>query len=158
MAAGATYDIHITSPTTAGTSGSLPNTACASATNAGTVCDLALIVVNPPNLVITKTADATPVSSGTSIGFTITVSNTGPGTATGVTVFDALPALGGVDWTIQSQTGSACLISGSVLDQVLGCTIGDMAPGATYHIHITTPTTAQTAGTRPNTLGASAGN
>src|SRR5204863_1452834 len=140
MAAGATYDIHITRPTTAGTSGSLPNTACASATNAGTVCDLALIVVNPPNLAITKTADATPVSSGTSVGFTITVSNSGPGTATDVTVSDPLPALPGVDWSIQSQTASACLITGSVGDQLLACTIGDMAPGATYHVHITSPT------------------
>ncbi|HEY5250787.1 MAG TPA: Ig-like domain repeat protein, partial [Acidimicrobiales bacterium] len=53
------------------------------------------LTVQGPQLSITKTADATPVSTGTSIGFSVTISNaTGPnvGTATGVAINDPLPA------------------------------------------------------------------
>src|SRR2546428_8888051 len=43
---------------------------------------------------ILKTADASPVNAGDNIGFTLTVSNTGAGTAHGVTVTDTLPSNG----------------------------------------------------------------
>src|SRR5207302_5075935 len=76
--------------------------------------------------------------------------------ATAVTVNDPLPALTGVTWTIESQTASACSITGAVGAQVLSCTIGDMASGATYMVHITSPTT--TAGSLPNTATASSSN
>ena len=46
MASGATYTVHITSPTS--TAGSLPNTAIASSTNSPNVEGTASIVVNPP--------------------------------------------------------------------------------------------------------------
>src|SRR5207249_3983018 len=111
------YTVHITSPTTGATSGSLPNTATASSTNGGLVHALATIEVTTPpctencvppppapSLAITKTADATPVTAGTSVGFTVTVGNGGPGTATAVTVNDPLPSLTGITWTIASQS------------------------------------------------------
>src|SRR5205085_1742072 len=158
MAVGASYSIHITSPTTGATSGSLPNTAYAAASNAAQVHDSATIVVQGPSLAITKTADATPVSSGTSVGFTIDVGNGGPGTATAVTVNDPLPSLAGITWTIQSQTGSACSISGPAGSQTLSCSLGNMAAGASYHVHITSPTTGATHGSLPNTASASSTN
>ena len=101
-----------------------------------------------PSIAITKTADATPVSPGTSVGFHITVGNNGPTTATGVTLSDTLPSLTGITWTIASQTGSGCSINGPAGSQLLSCSLGDMAAGATYDIHITSPTTA---GYRPVT-------
>ena len=53
-----------------------------------------------PGLHITKMADATTVNAGDAIGFTIGVSNSGPGTATGVTLTDPLPGGSGVSWSI----------------------------------------------------------
>src|SRR5439155_1393494 len=158
MAVGASYSIHITSPTTGATNGSLPNTAYAAASNAAQVHDLATIVVHGPSLAITKTADATPVNSGTPVGFTVTVGNGRPGTATGVTVNDPLPSIAGITWTIQSQSGSACSISGPAGSQTLSCSLGDMASGASYSIHITSPATGATSGSLPNTATASSTN
>ena len=58
------------------------------------------LTVLAPGLSISKTADATPVSAGSNIGFTVVVSNSsaaGTGTAMGVTLNDPLPAGTGVD-------------------------------------------------------------
>ena len=55
------------------------------------------IDVTCPDVRVTKTAAASPVNPGTAATFNITVINDGPGTATTVTVVDALPD--GVDWS-----------------------------------------------------------
>jgi uncharacterized repeat protein (TIGR01451 family) len=163
MAAAASYTIHITSPTTAASAGTYPNTATASASNAPSVNATATIVVLAPALSITKTADATPVSTGTTIGFTVTVSNadTGTtGTATAVTLNDPLPAGPGIDWTISPAYAGpgTCSITGSVPTQTLTCSFGDMGPGDSASVHISSATTAASAGTYPNTATASATN
>src|SRR5439155_1756840 len=114
-----------------------------------------------PDLTITKTADATPVDAGTSVGFHITVANNGPAaatTATAVTITDALPPLAGITWTIASDPASHCSITGPPGSQTLSCALGDMTPGETYHIHITSPTTGDTSGSLPNTATASSTN
>jgi hypothetical protein len=121
------------------------------------------LAVQAPALSITKVADATPVSAGTTIGFTITVGNSAaPGTATATAVMlnDPLPAGTGVDWTISPPyTGpGACSITGTVGTQVLGCSFGNMIPGATASVHISSPTTSASAGTYKNTATASASN
>ena len=113
---------------------------------------------NAPQLGITKTADATPVSDGTQIGFVITVTNSGTATATSVMVSDPLPAGPNIVWSIASQTASACTISGPTPHQTLSCNIGDMAPGASYSVHITSPTGAGSGGTYPNTATYTSGN
>ncbi len=105
---------------------------------------------------ITKTADATPVSTGTAIGFSVTISNaSGPsvGTATGVAINDPLPAGSGVLWSISPAYSGAgtCAITGPAGSQVLACTIGTMAPGASDLVHISSATTAASAGPYPNT-------
>jgi uncharacterized repeat protein (TIGR01451 family) len=103
MAPGASASVHISSATTGGSAGSYENTATASATNASSVMASATIVVRAPGLSIKKTADATPVSVGTAIGFTVTVTNSsaaGTGTATSVTLNDPLPPGTGIDWSI----------------------------------------------------------
>src|SRR5205814_2317575 len=81
-------------------------------------------------------------------GFVITVTNTGAGTAHGVTVNDTLPDNGGLNWAIDvagSDTG--CSIgSGS-----LTCNFGDVGSQSSKHVHITSPTTASSCGTVDNT-------
>ena len=52
---------------------------------------------------IEKTADASPVSAGDEIGFSIKVSNTGAGTARDVTVTDQLPDAVGLAWAEDSD-------------------------------------------------------
>ncbi|HEY8755194.1 MAG TPA: DUF11 domain-containing protein [Candidatus Dormibacteraeota bacterium] len=159
FAPGATYSVHVTSGTAFVSCADYTNTATVGAGNqTGTVSSTASTTVQCPALSITKTADATPVSEGTPIGFTVTVSNAGPGTATGVTVNDPLPAGTGIDWSIASQTGHLCSITGTAPTQVLVCSLGDMAAEATYAVHITSPTAAGSAGTYPNIATVSATN
>ena len=86
LAAGASRTVHISSPTTAASCGTVDNTATADAGNDAAVSDDASVVVQCPGLNVSKSPDQGTVSAGTAIGFTITVSNTGPGTATGVTL------------------------------------------------------------------------
>lgn len=159
LAPGASYTVHVTSGTVFASCTQYPNTATVTVGNeSGTFTSQASITVQCPSLAITKTADATPVSTGTSIGFQVVVSNGGPGIARSVTVNDPLPAGSGVDWSIASQTSTLCVINGSVGSQDLQCTLGDMASGASYTIHITSPTDGTSAGTYPNTATASATN
>ena len=46
-------------------------------------------------------------SAGDTIGFTVTVTNTGAGTAKGVTVSDTLPTDAGLNWTLDDDAGGA---------------------------------------------------
>jgi uncharacterized repeat protein (TIGR01451 family) len=163
MVPGASDLVHITSPTTIASVGTYLNTATVSATNAPSSSASATIVVNTPALTITKTADASPVSGGTAIGYTVTVSNSaaaGTGTATGVTINDPLPAGPGISWSISPAYAGAgsCAISGAVGSQVLACSIGSMVPGASDLVHITSPTTIASVGTYLNTATVSATN
>jgi uncharacterized repeat protein (TIGR01451 family)/LPXTG-motif cell wall-anchored protein len=160
MPPGASASVHIVSATTVDSAGSYPNTATASASNTDSVHDSATIVVLAPSLSIHKTADASPVNTGDQIGFTITVSNSnaaGTGTAKSVTMTDPLPKGNGVDWMIDTAPGT-CQINGAVGSQVLSCSLGDMGPGASASIHIVSATTADSAGSYPNTATASASN
>ena len=163
MAPGASASVHISSGTSSTCSQTLKNTATASATNAPSVSASATIVVQAPGLTITKTADATPVSAGTAIGFTVTVSNsaaTGTGVATGVTLNDPLPGGPGINWSISPAYGGpgTCSITGAVGSQTLVCSFGNLAPGASVSVHITSATTTASAGSYLNTATASATN
>ncbi len=163
LAPGGAVSVHISSATTSASAGTYVNTATSSATNAGTLTSTATIVVEAPALTIKKTADATPVMPGTNMGFTIVLSNAstaGTGTATGVVINDPLPAGSGVTWSISPvYTGQGtCAISGAVGSQVLTCTIGTMAPGASVTVHITSPTIVASKGTYTNTATVTATN
>lgn len=75
------------------------------------------------DLVITKSATPNPVKVNKPLTSTLTITNNGPATATGVTVTDTLPYLA----TLVSASASqgSCSGTGPVL-----CNLGDMANGA----------------------------
>ena len=107
-------------------------------------------LVEPPDLAITKTADAASVSAGSPIGFTITVTNGGAGAATGVHVSDTLPTDAGTSWSIDGSpsgdtTGLTCGITGGVLT----CDKASLTAGQSFSLHIVSPTTAATIADSP---------
>src|SRR5260370_311647 len=102
------------------------------------------IIVNCASVTITKVADQGTVNAGDTIGYAVTVTNTGAGTAHNVTVSDTLPSNSGLSWSIDAgaTTGSWTITTG-------GLHFGpvDLAPSASFHVHITSPTTSATCGT-----------
>ncbi len=112
-------------------------------TGSTSVCGTETMVVQDPALTVLKTADAATVSAGEDIGFNITVSNGGPGTAFGVTLTDPLPSGDGITWSIDSANSDAgCAIetNSTTGDQTLDCAFGDLASNASVSVHITSPT------------------
>jgi uncharacterized repeat protein (TIGR01451 family) len=160
LAPGASVSVHIASSTTAASAGTYPNTATASATNAPSVHDSATIVVVAPALTTTKTADATTVSAGSPIGFTITVGNSGPGVARSVSLNDPLPAGAGVDWSISPAYAGvgACSVTGAAGSQTLSCGFGDLGADASATVHVTSATVFASCGVYANTATATTTN
>ncbi len=156
LAAGQSRSVHVTSATTAASCQAYPNTVTAQATNHAQVQAQATTTVQCPNLDLTKVADQGTVSAGSTIGFTMTVTNGGDGTAAGVTLTDVLPTNTGLSWTIDAAGSDAgCVIGGN---GTLTCTWGDLAKNASKHVHITSPTVFATCGTVNNTANATTTN
>ena len=74
------------------------NTAAVTTSNDGSDSDSASVDVLCADIDVDKTADAGSVVAGDDIGFTVTLTNVGPGEAKGLQFTDALPA--GFDWEI----------------------------------------------------------
>jgi uncharacterized repeat protein (TIGR01451 family) len=94
-----------------------------------------------PNLGITKSATSTQVSEGGAVSYTITVTNTGNGNATGVVVTDNLDdALTGVSATFDGPGANDGNCTVGVGNQIT-CTIGPLGAGqsATVTINATAP-------------------
>jgi uncharacterized repeat protein (TIGR01451 family)/fimbrial isopeptide formation D2 family protein len=109
-----------------------------------------------PVLSVIKTADAAVVQSGSPIGFTITVSNSGSAAANNVTLSDTIPAVPGVTWSINGGTGAAqCSLTGNSLS----CSFGTLSPGASKSVHIvSTATSTNSCGTFTNVAVANSSN
>ncbi|TMD90444.1 MAG: DUF11 domain-containing protein, partial [Chloroflexi bacterium] len=160
IAPGQTITIHVISQTTGSTCGAVSNSATVTADNNSLVQSaLVTTTVNCASVSITKTANpAGPVSAGTTIGFDITVSNTGAGTATSVTVTDPLPAGGDLSWSL-NPAFTGCSVTGSVGSQSLGCTFASIAGGGHQGpIHIQSTTTKADCATVSNTATVASGN
>ncbi|MGH9179215.1 MAG: DUF5979 domain-containing protein, partial [Acidimicrobiales bacterium] len=114
----------------------------------------------PPVLAVTKVADASSVAVGGAVGFTVTVASTGPNPATAVTLNDPLPAASGVSWSISPAYAGpgTCSITGPAQAQTLTCAFGTMAAGASASVHVSSATSAASAGTLTNTAAAQADN
>src|SRR6185312_6870155 len=156
LAAGADFTIHITATTSATECGVYDNTATLTTTNANNPNPAsAEEVCNPAHVVITKTADASPVNAGDTIGFTVEVKNTGTGLAKGVSLNDPLPAGSGtgVTWAVDSGVGQPgkFILSGAKGNQTLGLASATLAAGADFTIHITASTSATECGVYDNT-------
>jgi uncharacterized repeat protein (TIGR01451 family) len=153
LASGADVSVHISGTTDAEDCGVVENTATVSADNEAeedtddnTSGDS--VVVDCPGIDIEKTADAEVVDAAELIGFTITVTNNGPGIARDVVVTDTLPTNAGLDWTIDDGTGAQMC---SIDQGVLTCEFGDMGVGDSYTVHISSDTDATTCGLIDNT-------
>ncbi|MGK2949797.1 MAG: DUF7507 domain-containing protein, partial [Acidimicrobiales bacterium] len=147
LADGESFSVHVTSGTDPSGAeclgGDLDNTGTADADNDEPVDDSASIEIECPNLQIEKDADAASVSAGEEIGFSITVTNDGPGTAYGVTLSDPLPAGDGIDWSIDGESGDVtadCEITGAVGSQQLDCGPVTLADGESFSVHVTSDT------------------
>jgi uncharacterized repeat protein (TIGR01451 family) len=161
--AGSTFTVHITSPTTAATGGSCPttgnvdNTGTVTTTNGGSGQATATTCVAAPAIRILKTADATQVNAGEQIGFTLRVYNDGTGDAKGVTLTDPLPTKPGLAWQIASQGsgwgGTCAIVAGTLSCGPATVPFGTTLAGTTFTVHITSPTTAATAGSCPGGSG-----
>ena len=118
------------------------------------------VTVGTPKVIVTKTADCAEIAPCGTAGYTVTITNTGSATATGVTLSDPLPAGKGNDivWTIDTtkDNPSDFTITGSKGSQqlvlsstFLGTASGDgddsLAAGASISVHITAPTCADDA-------------
>jgi uncharacterized repeat protein (TIGR01451 family) len=98
-------------------------------------------------------ADSAVSPDGAPIGYTLAVSNGGANSASSVDLNDPLPAGGGIDWSISPPYNGpgGCTVSGVTGNQVLGCSFGNMAAGATARVHIASSTTSASCQTLGNT-------
>src|SRR5262249_4029374 len=105
LAAGAPAKVHLLSRTPKDACQTDDHTAAATTGNDGADEASAPTMVLCAEIGIEKTADAASVNAGEQIGFTVTISNSGDGLATGLAFTDALPGGPGIDWSIASQSG-----------------------------------------------------
>ena len=85
---------------------------------------------------IEKSVSSPSVQRGTTVDWTLTVTNHGPSTATGVEVTDALPA-GFTATSVNYAPGPPTIVTCTLTPQVV-CKLPDMAPGAAIVLTIHT--------------------
>src|SRR5205823_13955486 len=111
LAGGTATQVHVVSATTSDSCGRYTNTASFTSTNGGSRSASDSTTVGC--VTIAKTADASSVSAGSQIGFSVTLTNVSTSVnAAGVTATDQLPAGTGVDWSI-ATADSGWSLSGS---------------------------------------------
>jgi uncharacterized repeat protein (TIGR01451 family) len=95
------------------------------------LCSLTIMVSGPgPDLAITKADAPDPVTLGSNLTYTLTVTNNGPDPSTDSTVTDTLPA--GVTFMSATPSQGSC----SQLGGTVTCTLGPLAVGASATIEI----------------------
>jgi uncharacterized repeat protein (TIGR01451 family) len=160
IAAGSSEAVHVTSVTTAGSCQNYTATASVSAANYAAASSSANLVIECPALTLTKAAAAAQVASGNPIGFTMTMANSnqaGTGVAFNPVITDALPAGGGINWTIVNPS-SACAISGVPPSQSLSCTVSQLNPGDSLSVQVQANSSGGSCGTYSNTAQLAADN
>ena len=152
LAAGESHTVHIVATTSATECSTYDNTANVTTTNDGEDEASASTTCNPADIDVAKTADAASVNAGEQIGFTVTVTNNGTGSATGVVVSDPLPAGSGtgVTWTIDGAADGFSL-GGVAGAQTLNFGPATLAAGESHTVHIVATTSATECSTYDNT-------
>jgi uncharacterized repeat protein (TIGR01451 family) len=155
LVSGAVRTVRLIAQTSKTECATYPNIADAHSDNDGNPTANATIVCQPANLGLTKTADATPVNAGDQIGFTLTLTNNGTGTAKNVTLHDPLPSGSGsgLTWTMSPATAGCTVVS-----NVLNCSFGDLASGAVRTVHLIAQTSKTECATYPNIADAHSDN
>jgi uncharacterized repeat protein (TIGR01451 family) len=120
-----------------------PNPADNSATESTTVQPVA-------DLALTKTDSPDPVPVGQNLTYTLTVTNNGPNSATGVTLTDTLPA--GVTFVSATPGAPTCTAAGGVVT----CNLGTINSGANSVVTIVVTPQAAAVGTINNSASVSA--
>lgn len=108
--------------------------------------DFTVMMPGSADLSITKTDSPDPVTVGSNLTYTITVTNNGPDAATGTVVIDTLPT--GVTFVSSSASQGSC--TGTI---TVTCSLGSLANGASATVSIVLTPTA--AGTLSNTASVS---
>jgi uncharacterized repeat protein (TIGR01451 family)/fimbrial isopeptide formation D2 family protein len=157
LAGGASTSVHVVSDTTADSCGVYDNTASVTTGNDGSDSDSASTEVLCADIDVDKTADDASVNAGEQIGFTVTLSNSGEGDATGLVFTDALPGGPGISWSIDpASTGWS--ITGTAPNQSLVYAPTTLAAGASTSVHVVSDTTADSCGVYDNTASVTTGN
>jgi len=108
---------------------------------------------------ITKAADDASVSSGSQIGFTVTLNNSSATTATGLSVTDILPAGTDVNWTLDSSNPpDAWSVVDSPQDQRLVYSFTTLSGNTGTTAHVVSSTTNMSCSTYTNTASFSTDN
>lgn len=154
LANGAFTSVSIVATVAAGATGSLSNTAsvASAATDpngANNSASESTAVNTSADLSVAKTDSADPAVAGGSLTYTVTVTNNGPSTATGVSLTDTLPA--GVTFVSSTPGSPTCTESGGTVT----CNLGTLAPGSTS-VSIDVSIAPSTTGTITNTATATA--
>jgi uncharacterized repeat protein (TIGR01451 family) len=157
LAGNSSTSVHVVSSTTAASCAKYDNTASVSTGNDGSDSDSASTTVLCADIDVEKAADAASVNAGEQIGFTVTISNDGEGTATGLAFTDNLPGGPGITWSIESQSGGFS-ITGTAPNQVLAYAPTTLAGMTSVWVHVVSATTGASCGTFNNTASVMTGN
>jgi uncharacterized repeat protein (TIGR01451 family) len=147
VGAGPSISVRVTTPPTGG---AITTSASVASDTPDPVDDnddaeLSTMVLTPADLAIAIADSPDPVAAGGTLSYAITVSNAGPGIATGLTVQDTLPA--GVGFVSASGAGWSC----SAVDQTVSCVSTVLAATASSTITLVV-TAPPSGGTVSNTV------
>jgi uncharacterized repeat protein (TIGR01451 family) len=157
LAGNSSVSVHIVSDTTKDSCKKYDNTASVTTTNDGQDTAMDSTTVLCAHVDVEKAADDAKVNAGDQIGFTVTLKNTGAGTATGLSFSDPLPSGDGVSWSIESGDAGFS-ISGSAPNQSLVYSPTTLAGNTTVSVHIVSATTADSCKVYDNTASVTTGN
>ncbi|MCU1347263.1 MAG: hypothetical protein JWO56_293, partial [Acidobacteria bacterium] len=100
---------------------------------------------NTADLAIVKTDSPDPIGQGQLVTYTLTVTNNGPETGTGITVSDALPTAN-VDYVSANSTQGSTIPACSYALPNLTCNVGSLPVGGTATISVIVQVKAAVAG------------
>jgi uncharacterized repeat protein (TIGR01451 family) len=147
LTSGETRTITISATTTVANCPSISNTGVVSATNEaaaqqGNNSSTATMNVTCPDVTVSKTAAQITIDAGAQATYTITVTNNGPGDATGVTLTDTVPSdVAAPGWAVGGANAGACSPNPVAGGAVLTCNFGTVPNGQSRTITLTATTT-----------------